>query len=419
MKALLFRLFPLILVCLAMTAGSVKADSWPMPSTEATLSADGRFRFTVTPAPIANQVEYFREEITAQKSGKPVERPAPLGLLERRVSKGKWEPVWAGPLANPVAPVTVLVADDGRHVVTFDNWHSMGFGPETIAIYGPEGKLVRALALTDLMPQEVIDALPRSVSSISWRESERFSADGASVIVDLPVPGQGWQKEKPETFSFAIAFADGTVSAPSPAQWQAVLAAAARVAEAERRAEAERVAYLTNPLKVPPGCEERVWHEYLREAHARLSTEPPFELSTATTVLFERDHPRYRESLKWLRDEVADVWDFPTNAAFASPCDPDGLVAAFNKAVKRLKPGSAVNATYWISAPKPHFAAIARLVAPTGAKTVWIDPATPIPQRPERIPGTPERKAAEEAHMDALLEEMSQEQPAPSDQQMP
>lgn len=389
-----------------------------MPSTETTLSADGRFRFTVTPAPIDNQIEYFREEIAAQKSGKPVERPAQLGLLERRVSKGKWEPVWAGPLANPVAPVTVLVADDGRHIVTFDNWHSMGFGPETIAIYGPEGKLVRALALTDLMPQEVVDALPRSVSSISWRESERFSADGASVVVDLPVPGQGWQKENPETFSFAIALADGTVSAPSPAQWEAVLAAAARVAEAERQAEAERVAYLSNPLTVPQGCEERVWHAYLNEAHARLSKAPPFDASTWTTVLFPRDHPRHRESVGWLKEEMLEEWE-DNDVAVASPCDPDGLVAVVSWIVKKVRAGKLSNLALYVSAPEAQFAEIARLVAPTGGKAVWLDPNAAIPQRPDRIPGSPERKAAEEAHMDALFEETSQEQPAPSDQQMP
>lgn len=413
-KALTIRLLPLALLWLAafgmvFGAGEARADSWAMPEVETTLSANGQFRFTVTPAPISNQLEYFRDEIAAEKSGKPAERPAPLGLMERRVAKGRWEPVWAGPLANPIAPVTVLVAGDGRHVVTFDNWGSVGHGAHVIVIYGPEGNLVRSLRLTDLVPQDYIEALPHSVSSLDWRHEPRFSTDGASVIIPVVMPYvQSLDVEsKEETVPFTIALADGAVNLPPAAQWEPALAAAARVKVAMAEAEAKWLAERKAPLTPPQGCKEQDWHEYLDEAHARLSTKPPFELSTATTVLFARDHPRYRESLKWLRDEVADVWDFPTDAAFAAPCDPDGLVEAFNKAVKRVKPGSAVNATFWIAAPEPQFAAIARLVAPTGAKTVWIDPATPIPQRPDRIPGTPEHEAAMQAWSDSIDAELA------------
>ncbi len=391
----------------ALGGGAARGDSWAMPEVETTLSANGQFRFTVTPAPITNQLEYFREEIAAEKTGVAAQRPAPLGLLERRGTKGAWEPVWAGPLANPVAPVMVLVADDGRHVVTFDNWHSVGHGKHVIVIYGPDGALVRSLALTDLVPQDYMDALPHSVSSIHWSKDEGFSVDGASVVIPVIVPHGGGLGDNVETVPFTIALADGAVTLPPAAQWEGALAATAKVTAAMAEAEAKWLAERKAPLMPPQGCKEQDWHEYLREAHGRLSTETPFELSTATTVLFARDHPRYRESLKWLRDEVADVWDFPTNAAFASPCDPDGLVAAFNKAVKRLKPGSAVNATFWIAAPEPQFAAIARLVAPTGAKTVWIDPATPIPQRPDRIPGTPEHEAAMQAWSDSIDAELA------------
>jgi hypothetical protein len=407
-KVWAIRLLSLAMLWLAVLgSGTVRADSWAMPETKTILSDNGQFRFTVTPAEIGSQLAYFREEVAAEKSGQPVERPAPLGLLEKRDAKGKWEPVWAGPLANPVAPVSVLVADDGRHIVTFDNWHSLGHGDHVIVIYGAEGALVRSLRLTDLVPEDYMIALPRSVSSIYWSKDERFSDDGASVVIPVVVPHGGGLGEDAQTVPFTIALADGAVTLPPPAQWEAALATTATVRADMIAAEAKWLAERKAPLTPPQGCEEQDWHEYLREAHGRLSTEPPFNLSTATTVLFARDHPRYRQSLKWLRDEVADVWDFPTNAAFASPCDPDGLVVAFTKAVKRLKPGSAVNATFWIAAPEPQFAAIARLVAPTGAKTVWIDLAAAIPQRPERIPGTPEHEAAMQAWSDSMDAEMA------------
>lgn len=390
-------------------AGPARADSWAEPTIETTPSANGQFRFTVTPADIGSVLDYFREEIAAEESGIPVERPAPLGLLERRDPQGKWQPVWAGPLANSIAPVEVIVADDGRHVVTFDNWHSLGHGSHVIVIYGPDGKLVRSLALTDLLPQDFIEAQPHTVSSIQWRRDVgEFSADGASITIPVAVPYDGRLKMEEESVTFTITLADGAVMMPPLEQWGAALESSARVIALQQQYEAERLAYLKAPLVPPQGCEGSDWHEYLREAHARLSTEPPFDSFASTTVLFPRDHPRHRESVKWLREEVAEAALFQGDDAFASPCDPDGLVAAFAKAVKKVKPGAAEGGTFYIAAPAPQFAAIAKLAAPTGAKTVWIDPATAIPQRPDRIPGSPEHETAMQAWRDKMDAEMAE-----------
>lgn len=414
MKPLWINLLSLSALCAAAFAlllgGPARADSWAMPETEVTLAAGGAFRFTVTPGDLEPPPPGSdRDKVAAQTDGQPAERLVPRGLLEKRNAKGEWEPVWARSLVNRTAPVTVLVADNGRHVVTLDNWGSLGHGAHVIVIYGPDGGLVRSLALNDLVPEDYMMALPRSVSSIYWRKDEGFSADGVSVVIPMIVPQGGGLGDEVETVPFTIALADGTVTMPPPAQWEGALAATAKVTAAMAAAEAEFIAYRTAPLVPPQGCEEQVWHEYLREAYARLSIKPLFEGSTATTVLFPRDHPRHRESVKWLRDEMADVWDFPTNASFASPCDPDGLVAAFSKAVKRLKPGTAVNVTFYIAAPAPQYTEIPRLIAPSGAKAVWLDPAIAIPQRHDRIPGSPEAAAAIEAYFDGFAAQMPED----------
>jgi hypothetical protein len=66
-----------------------------------------------------------------------------------------------------VLPLAALVADDGRFI-TFDNWHNVGFG-KVVAIYTPDGTLVRAWELTELYAKDKVEAIPRSVSSRSWR----------------------------------------------------------------------------------------------------------------------------------------------------------------------------------------------------------------------------------------------------------
>lgn len=56
----------------AFTPNTACADSWAMPETEITLSENGRFRFTVEPAPIGSQIEYFGEEALAARDGTEV-----------------------------------------------------------------------------------------------------------------------------------------------------------------------------------------------------------------------------------------------------------------------------------------------------------------------------------------------------------
>lgn len=403
-KVRFIRLLSLALLWMAMLgAGGARADSWAMPKIETTPSANGQFRFTVTPAPLSNQLAYFREEVAAERSDKPVERPAPLGLLEHRNAEGKWEPVWAGPLANPVAPVTVLVADDGRHVVTFDNWGSVGHGEHVIVIYGPDGALVRSLSLTDLVPQKYKDSLPHSISSLRWREEPRLIAGDSTLLIPVLVPYiESLDVEaKEETVPFTIALADGSVTPPPAAQWEVALAASAKVTAAIAKAEAEEIAYMTDPLTAPEGCETRPWNQYLGEAHARLSKAPLFEISASLNLLDPPGHPRHRDSLKYLKEQMLEDWG-EQDIAVVAPCHPELLVAAISGIVRKVRPGKLVGVTLYVSAPAAEFGEVAHLLRPTGATAVWVDPAAAIPQRPDRVPGSPEQEAAQEAEMNRI-----------------
>ena len=70
-------------------------------------------------------------------------------------------------LQNPVAPVALLVSDQGQFIA-FDNWHNLGYG-KVATIYAPTGKLVRSYELSQLYIASLQEKIPTSVSSRHWR----------------------------------------------------------------------------------------------------------------------------------------------------------------------------------------------------------------------------------------------------------
>jgi hypothetical protein len=43
-----------------------------------------------------------------------------------------------------VAPVSALVSEDGAYLITFDNWHSMGYGDDVVVLYRTDGTLIHS-----------------------------------------------------------------------------------------------------------------------------------------------------------------------------------------------------------------------------------------------------------------------------------
>ena len=76
--------------------------------------------------------------------------------------------IWNKKLINKVSPVFALVSNDGKRVVTLDNWHSMGYGNEVLVVYDEVGELVRKYQLEDFSVFTLNDYYI-TVSSIWWR----------------------------------------------------------------------------------------------------------------------------------------------------------------------------------------------------------------------------------------------------------
>jgi len=379
------------LLCLPSLA---RADSWAPATRQTYFSADQNVRFTVEPRQIESPLAFFKDKmkdknLAGQQRGGPVKAE---GRLERRGPDGSWTTLWRKPLVNDVAPVSALVANDGAHVITFDNWHSLGWGDDAVVIYGADATLVRAMPLTAFLPEDYVAVLPHSVSSIHWRGDSSLSVAGDRLTLSAAIPPEGDNPEVRDFVRIEIDLATGRVIPPAGPAWEAALAQAQRVATAQRAYEAARIKALIDPLYGPKTQEEREWHDYLREAFMR-TTAGWMNDSTSTTVLRNPAAEDYRASETWVLDAFKEGRKGDA-ISIASVGPPDNLVRVLGDAARAVKPGALKGARLYIVTTDQDRDRIAAILAPTGAKFIQLDPTRPIPQRKERIPGSEEEKKA-------------------------
>jgi hypothetical protein len=70
-------------------------------------------------------------------------------------------------LVNPYAPYEAMVTNDGKYVITFDDWGHLGYGENVMVVYGENGYLLKKHNLDEITTFRV-NELQRSVTSICW-----------------------------------------------------------------------------------------------------------------------------------------------------------------------------------------------------------------------------------------------------------
>lgn len=106
------------------------------------------------------------------------------------------------------------------------------------------------------------------------------------------------------------------------------------------------------------------------------------EDSTSTTVLRLPAAKDYGPSQKWIREELGDIYG--DNIAFASLSQPN-LVTVLRKEARAIKPGQLGNLKIYLALQEPYWTEAVKILEPTGATLVQLDPTKPIPQNPERL----------------------------------
>ncbi|UXE67249.1 MAG: hypothetical protein KA713_01190 [Chryseotalea sp. WA131a] len=153
----------------------VMADSWAPPKTKDYYNEDRTYFVRIVPRTVP---EKFWKWMNAKPRQKDRFSPAdatiiPCHAIMYKKTKNGDSLVWKKKLINQTAPVSAFVSNNAGYLVTFDNWHSMGYGVDVMVYYDNQGDLIKRHMLEDISPFP-INTYSMSVSSIWWRCDTKF-----------------------------------------------------------------------------------------------------------------------------------------------------------------------------------------------------------------------------------------------------
>jgi hypothetical protein len=201
----------LLVTVAALTCGfTVFADSWPLPETQKYYSENKRYYIEVIPRVLESQLKYFEDKVAKKEpaGSKPgVKDNYCRGIFYKQIKDGTYERLWESRLSNDVAPTAALVSESGEYVVTFNNWHSVGFGDNVVVIYGQGGKLVKKMALSDIVAPTA--KFPRSASSIWWGGDHYIDEKNFHLVLKILSKWSFEPDDKPEYIDVKVDLATG------------------------------------------------------------------------------------------------------------------------------------------------------------------------------------------------------------------
>lgn len=376
-----------VALLMAFLAVPVMADSWLPPEISSYSSTDGTWKLTVYPRELTSQLAYFRDKVDDKPSAGGVSgdsQRSAMGHMER-LQGGRWQTVWKRPLANDVAPINAVVSDSGVSV-TFDNWHSVGWGDDAMVIYAADGEPVRKIGLSDFLPKHYIDALPHSVSSIHWRSEPRIDEKNQYVVVPVVVPtaeAQDAHADNVRHVDVHFRLSDGSLVPQTGKAWEDAVASASKADVRRRELMEEQRKLFVSPLAAPLDGDVRDWHAYLMDAYFRL--DPDWEDGYPVTKVVPLPSDKNFKLLSgYLGEALSDDMNAEDAVMVASPSQ-EVLLQVLQKQAKRVKPGFLAKARVYVAADGAHMPAIRAALARTGARVIQLDIRSTIPQRKERL----------------------------------
>ena len=182
----------LIAILLLIGAPSVRPDSCVTPSTLGFASDNGD---------IALRIQYGWPERLGPPPRQMDMPPKCIATIARwNEADRSYRFVRSVVLRNEIGPSTAVISNDGRYLVTFDDFCESGLSENDVVIYDLEKEITIACSTEDFLPKEYRDSLHRSVSHMDWRDGHPWLNDedrkvwispswnnrtGPSTIIDL------------------------------------------------------------------------------------------------------------------------------------------------------------------------------------------------------------------------------------------
>jgi TonB family protein len=191
---------------------NVRADSWALPSKRKYYSPDKKYYLEVTPKKLESQLEYFRDKVDGKENAGAaggVKDNRAKGAFYARRAGGGYSRKWEFALVNEVAPVSAIVSGSGQYVVTFDNWHSIGYGDDVVVIYNAQGGLIKKFGLEDLLTEGDIGTFQRSTSSINWGGEHYIDELQGLLVLKIVSNGKASWEESAKFHELKIELATG------------------------------------------------------------------------------------------------------------------------------------------------------------------------------------------------------------------
>ncbi|NPV00359.1 MAG: hypothetical protein HPY53_03150 [Brevinematales bacterium] len=167
------KLIVFISFCVFISVSSMYAKKWDKPKAEKFYSANSNYCLLVQPS----------DGDTPCK-----------GTLYQTGYKAGLLTVWSAKLVNPVSPVKALVTDNGKYVVTFDDWENPGTTDNMIVIYGTDGKLIKKYKINDFINNKLLENLTELEDGYLWYGGSSFEKDGEVFVFTIPLAGDSGNK---------------------------------------------------------------------------------------------------------------------------------------------------------------------------------------------------------------------------------
>ncbi|MDR1755724.1 MAG: hypothetical protein LBR65_02030 [Culturomica sp.] len=144
---------------------SVFADDWENLRIITIYSDNKEYMLMIYPIEYPN--DYFTAKYQKQlKKGIVTDSIVSSHAILYHICNSDTIEVWNRPLVNSQSPVNAIVANDGKSIVTIDDWYSKGY-EHTLVIYGEDGELIKDFELKDITPFP-LEQYFYSISSIHW-----------------------------------------------------------------------------------------------------------------------------------------------------------------------------------------------------------------------------------------------------------